>query len=211
MVLVNGALSREPGQLLGCEGLAPRIGQEPLQAPRQMGQVKTDRRGTSGPSPQLRRREMLHDGDDVFADLQQCMGSGLEQRLDAGNRAAKPDFDRNRHPAASIKIGWNSFLKVSQTAKPRKHGRMLEARGSMGRKAEQRSYGEHGAGPDGNSCSRSKMIVPLRPPPPMLAHLRSLYGLDRASHQFSKPQGHWSGHRGASTSRAWSAGIQLPR
>src|SRR4051812_2277181 len=119
-VVVDGALGGESGELIGAETLASRVGQQPLEASGQMSEMEPDRRGAAGQSPELRRREVLHDGKHVFADLEDGVGGGLEQRLDAGDRAAEPDFDGYCHLTA-FDVDW--LCKLSESGPRANHSK----------------------------------------------------------------------------------------
>src|SRR4051794_18424166 len=129
-VVVYGALGGQSGELFGAETLASRVGQQPLQAPGQVGQMEPDRRGAAGPSPELRRGEALHDREHVFADLKDGVRGGLKQWLDAGDGAAEPDFDWYCHLTA-FDVDW--LCKLSESRLRANHS-----------KGEPRRHGDHG-------------------------------------------------------------------
>ncbi|MBA3444584.1 MAG: hypothetical protein H0T58_07005 [Gemmatimonadales bacterium] len=54
--------------------------------------MKSNRGGASGPGPELCRSQVLNDWYYVLADLLYGVGGRLQQRVDARNRTAEPNF-----------------------------------------------------------------------------------------------------------------------
>jgi hypothetical protein len=112
-IVMDSAFGGERCQLIGIETLAPRVGQQPIQAPRDVAQMETDCGHTPWPSPELDRREVLHDRKHIFSDLEYSVGGGLQQRLDAGDRAPQPDFSGYRQA-----IPWSSAIMTGDSFGP---------------------------------------------------------------------------------------------
>ncbi len=91
-ILVGSALGSEGVELLWREGGPPRVGQETIQAARQMEEMEANRRHTARSRPELIGGEVGDEGKDVLAHLQDGMGGGLKDRSDTVDRSAQPDF-----------------------------------------------------------------------------------------------------------------------
>ena len=87
----------ERRELIGGETPAPRVRQQPVETTGEVGQVKSYRGSAPRPSPELFRRQALNDRYDIFSDLHQGVGGGLEERRNAVDGTAEPDFWRLRH------------------------------------------------------------------------------------------------------------------
>jgi hypothetical protein len=77
LILVDCALAPQNRHLVRRETIATGVRQESIEAARQMRQVEANRRSASGARPKLIRREVLHDGKHILADLD----DGVSRRL----------------------------------------------------------------------------------------------------------------------------------
>jgi hypothetical protein len=67
---VDRALGGQRRTLIGGETLGTRVGQQPVETAGKVGQMESNRGSSPGPSPELRRRQVLNDRYYILAHLQ---------------------------------------------------------------------------------------------------------------------------------------------
>lgn len=96
-------LGRERRELIGGEALGTGVRQQPIETTGKVGQMESNRGGASRPGPEMCGRQVLNDWYYILSDLQDGVGGGLQERLDAVDRTTEPGFGGQCHGGKLVK------------------------------------------------------------------------------------------------------------